>query len=63
MDKLLELGKDLKVKHSVSSPPTKYGGTFSLKSFAWGNKLFWVNFWGNVLLGGGTNDQIMQQGS
>ena len=30
-DELSEMGKDLKIKHSVSSPPTKYSGTFIIK--------------------------------
>ena len=28
-DELLEMGKDLKIKLSVSSPPAKYGESFS----------------------------------
>ena len=27
-DEFSEMGIDLKIKHSVSFPPTKYGGTF-----------------------------------
>ena len=52
--KLLEMGKDMKVKHSgvkSSLPPTMYGGTFFAKSFGWGNKRFWANLWGDVLHG------------
>ena len=29
--KLLGMKKDMKLNHSVSSPPTKYGGTFFVK--------------------------------
>ena len=29
--KLLEMGKDMEIKHSLSSRPTKYGGTFFVK--------------------------------
>ena len=40
--KLLEMGKDMKIKDIVSLlPHAKYRGTlFVKKSFAWGNKLF-----------------------
>ena len=47
--KLIEMGKYMKIKNSVSSTPPKYGGFFSYKDFAWGNKLFWANLWGIVL--------------
>ena len=44
-DELLEVGKDLKIKHSVSSPPYEvWGNFFSLKSFASENKLFRQTF-------------------
>ena len=49
------------MKHSVSSPPTKYGGTFFIKKALDARK----NYFGQIL-GGifymGTNDQIMQGG-
>ena len=40
MDELLEMGRDLKIKQSVSSPPTKYGGTFFIKKLCKGTNLF-----------------------
>ena len=52
MDELLEMGKDLKAKHSAFSLPLPLQDMlelFSWKSFASGNKLFWVNFLGDVL--------------
>ena len=39
-DELLEMGKDLKVKHSVPLPPTKYGGTFFIKKLCMGEQTF-----------------------
>ena len=55
------MGKDLKIKDSVSSPPYKvWGSFFDKKSFAWVNKLFWENFWLDVLHG--FFYQIMQGG-
>ena len=45
--KLLKIGKDMKIKHSVSSPPLQsIGELFSQKSFAWGNKHFGANLLG-----------------
>ena len=59
--KVLEMGKDMKIKHSVSSSPTKYGGTFfSKKALHLG-----TNFFGQIygrMSYVGTNDQIMQGG-
>ena len=34
------MGKDLKVKHSVPLPPTKYGGTFFIKKLCMGEQTF-----------------------
>ena len=42
-DELLEMGKDLKIKHSVSSPPAKYWGTFFIKKLCMGEQTFLVN--------------------
>ena len=57
-DELLEMGKDLKIKYNVSSPPYKLWRNFFIKKLCMGKQLFWKNFFGDVLLG--TNDQIMQ---
>ena len=38
--KLLEMGKDMKIKHSLSSPPAKYGGTFFVKKIRMGEQTF-----------------------
>ena len=57
-DELLEMGKDLKIKHSVFSPPYKVWGNFFHKKPLLGGKNFLGKFLGNVLHG--TNDQIMQ---
>ena len=57
--KLLEMGKDMKIKHSVSSPPTKYEGTFFAKKLCMVER-FWANLWGMFYMG--TDDQIMQGG-
>ena len=59
-DELLEMGKDLKIKHSVSSHPTKYGGTFFIKKLCIGEQTFLGKFFWDVFMG--TNDQIMQGG-
>ena len=50
-DELLEMGKDLKTKHSVSSPPTKYGRTFFIEKLCIGEESFLGNFLGDVLRG------------
>ena len=57
--KLLEMGKDIKIKHTVSSRPTKYGETFFVKKLCIGG----TNFFGQIYRGMfymGTNDQIVQ---
>ena len=62
MDELLEMGKDLKIKHSVSSPPYKVWGNLFLKqALHGGTNFFGQIFWGMFYMG--TNDQIMQGGS
>ena len=48
-DELLEMGKDMKVMHSVSSLPTKYGGTFSVKRLCMRKQ----TFLGKFMEGGG----------
>ena len=55
--KLLEMGKDMNIKESVSSPPTKYGVTFFAKKLCMGENLFWQIYVGMFHMG--TNDQIM----
>ena len=57
--KLLEMGKDMKIKYTVSSRPTKYGQTFFVKKLCIGG----TNFFGQIYRGMfymGTNDQIVQ---
>ena len=48
------MGKDMKINHSVYSPPAKYGETFFMKMVCMGNKLFLGKFMagGDVLHGG-----------
>ena len=41
----------MKIKHSVSCPPTKYRGTFLLKKLCMGEQKFWGKFMGAVLHG------------
>ena len=50
-DKLLVMGKDLKIKHSVSSPSTKYGGAFFIKRLCMREQTFLGNFFWDVLHG------------
>ena len=38
--KFLQMGKDMKKKHSVTSPPTKYWGVFSAKKLCMGEQMF-----------------------
>ena len=48
--KLLEMGKDMKIQHSVSSPPYKVQRNFFCKKdLCLGNKRFRKNLWGDVL--------------
>ena len=54
------MGKDLKIKYGVSSPPTKYGGTFFMKKVCMGEQILGGNFWEMFYMG--TNNQIMQGG-
>ena len=58
------MGKDMKIKHSVSSPPRKYGGTFFVKKLCMGEQSFsgkfiWGYFtWGQMIMiwsSGGVN--------
>ena len=59
--KLLEIGKDMKIKHSLYSPSTKYGGTFFHKEALHGG----TNFFGQIDAGKfymKTNDQFIQEG-
>ena len=50
--KLLEMGKDMKIKHSVSSPPYKVWGTFSVQ-LCMGEQTFLGKFMGGGdVLGG-----------
>ena len=59
--KLLEMGKDMKIKHSVSSPPAKYGETFCREKALHGGANFFGKIYGGMFYMG-TNDQIMQGG-
>ena len=58
--KRLEMGKDMKIKHSVSSPPAKYGECFRKKALL-GRIHFLGQIYGRMFYMG-TNDQIMQGG-
>ena len=49
-DETFRNAKNMRIKHSVSSSPTKYGETFfRKKGFPSGNRLFWANLWGDLL--------------
>ena len=51
--KLLEIAKDMKIKHSVSSSPCKVWRFFFCKKALHGGKnVFGANLWENVLRGG-----------
>ena len=39
--------------------PLKYGGIFPQKSFSWGTKVFRQKIYGEFIVNGRTNDQIM----
>ena len=57
--KLLEMGKYMKIKHSVFSHPYKvWGNIFRKKSLHGGTNVFGKIYGGGVNMG--TNDQIMQ---
>ena len=45
-DELLEMGKNLEMKHSVSYPPTKYGETFFIKKLYMEKQTFLGKFFG-----------------
>ena len=51
--------KDMNIKHSLLSPLQSMGKHFckEARSFAWGNKPFWANLWGNVLRGDKWSDR------
>ena len=60
--KLLEMGKDTKIKHSVSSAPPKVWRDFFLKkALKEGTNFFGQTCWGMFYMR--TNDQIMQGGN
>ena len=59
--KLLELRKDTKIKHSVSSPPPKYWGDFFLKKALNGGTNFFGQIYGGMFYMK-INDHIMQGG-
>ena len=59
--KHLEMGKDMKIKHSVSSPPAEYGETFCRQKALHGRANFFGQIYGGMFYIG-TNDQIMQWG-
>ena len=53
------MGKDLKIKHSTSSPPYKvWGNFFQKKALHEGTNFFGQIFWGMFYMG--TNTQIIQ---
>ena len=60
--KLLEMGKDMKMKHSVSSSPYKAWGVnfFWKKALHRGTSIFGLIYGGMFCME--TNDQIMQGG-
>ena len=44
-NELLEMGKDLKIKHIMAPlPPTEYGGTFFIEKLCMGKQTFWGKF-------------------
>ena len=57
---LLEMGKDIKITHSVSSRLPKNGGTFFLKKLCMGEQFFWQIYERMFYME--TTDQIMQGG-
>ena len=59
--KLLEIGKDMKITHSLSSPPEKVWGNFCKKVLHGGTNFFGQIYGGFFYMG--TNDQVMQGGS
>ena len=60
--KLLEMGKDMKMKHSVSSPPYKaWGGELFCKKALHGETSIFGLIYGGMFYME-TNDQIMQGG-
>ena len=44
---------------SLHGAPLIYGSFFSKKRFSWGKNFFGQNIYGEVILKGRTNDQIM----
>ena len=46
------MGKDLKIKHSVSSPPPTYRGTFLIKELCMGKQTFLGKFLGGCFTWG-----------
>ena len=49
------MGKDLKIKHSVSFPLTKYGEFFFIKQLCMGEQTFFGKMFGGMFYMG-TND-------
>ena len=60
--KLLEMGKDIKIQHSVSSLPYKVRGNFFCKKALHGGANVLGQIYGGMFYMG-TNAQIMQEGS
>ena len=56
--KHLEMGKDMKIKHSVSSPPYEVWGDFRKKALHGGTNVL-LQIYGAMFYMG-TNNQIMQ---
>ena len=44
--KLLEMGEDMKIKYSLSSPPKEYGRIFLVKNLCMREQTFWGKFMG-----------------
>ena len=57
--KLLQMGKDMKIQHSISSPPRDYRGTFFAKKVLHGGTKVLGQIYGGIFYMG-TNYQIMQ---
>ena len=57
--KLLEMGKDMKIQYSISSPPREYRGTFFTKKVLHGGTKVLGQIYGGIFYMG-TNYQIMQ---
>ena len=57
----MTLGKGMKIKNSISSPPTKHEETFFVKNLCMTEQTFWGQMYRGMFYMG-TNDQILQGG-